>query len=126
MTDPNERMMALIPWRGQICECAKAAMTALYNTGNTRGYKEMSSDPKWAEFEANPPRDFTQWHHFPEMQEYVRGLDAERMSEIEARLINELKMGGLGTYHEDFGMWTITPTILRDAILATVGEEVSV
>lgn len=69
------------------------------------------------------PPDYTQWDRFEEMQEYVRGLQTDQMSAVELAVINALSMNGAGSYWQDFGLWTVTPTILRDAIDEVCGEE---
>lgn len=60
--------------------------------------------------------DFRQWPHFPEMQEYVRGLDVGDCQRV------------LATVHAQAGdvfyaPMNITPTILRDAVLACIDEQ---
>jgi len=84
-------------------------------------------DERWfdakgvARYPGYQPR-FDRWFLFPELQEYARGLDTAQMSDIEARIIRVLQMDGRGSYADDFGMWTITPTILGNAILEVCGE----
>ena len=52
--------------------------------------------------------DYTTWERFPEMQEYVRGLETAKQWAILMR-VNE------GEHAAD--LFHITPTILRDSII---------
>jgi hypothetical protein len=61
--------------------------------------------------------DFTQWEHFPELQECVRGLcesDVDAANRIVERAEELMYPDEEEGIHE---ILTITPTILRDALI---------
>lgn len=100
--DANERMALLLGWE------QRKDMWKLRATGPVA-------------WQFGPP-DYTSWERFPEMQEYVRKLPGRELGAVMEHASLELTEGATTDPYPVTVLMGITPTILRDAILACTDD----
>ncbi len=101
MTEPNEQMARLLGWKRIEWQDADAHLNP--------GYKHTDGRTWWHAF----PPHYDSWDRFPELQDYVRGLETTKQWAILMRVT------------EDNGprdLFYLTPSILRDAIVEACGD----
>lgn len=103
-TNKNEQMALLLGWE-RFEDREFDGFDGRYS-GWDRGREWMTDDVP----------DYTAWERFPEMQEYVRGLDYERSIAVHAQAQQGVIPESLYEPNRSI-LGSITPTILRDAIL---------
>jgi hypothetical protein len=118
--DANERLALLLGWKWWVHKSDLASAhpgRRFLSEGDISWFAvpAAGAEPVYERYQDDTP-DYTQWDRYPEMAGYVRGLsdrDANRVLDAVEEMLVEQGYG-------DYMLLYITPTILRDAILAVL------